>query len=71
MVGSPAVYSLARVRSDRALFRPDRVRVRLPGRTDERVRRYSAGVEAVAGCFLTGAAVAVGFGAGFAGFGGG
>ena len=36
--------------------------VRLAGRTDERVRRYSAGVAAV---------VAAGFGAGFAGFGGG
>ena len=45
--------------------------VRLAGRTDERVRRYSAGVAEVVGCFLTGAALAAGFGAGFAGFGGG
>ena len=71
MVGSPAVYSLARVRSDRALFRPDRVRVRLPGRTDERARRYSAGVAVVASSFLTGAVLAAAFGAGFVGFRGG
>jgi hypothetical protein len=50
MVGSPAAYSLAQVRSDGAW-----------------VRRYSAAVAAVAGCFLIGAAL----GAGFVGFGGG
>ena len=54
MVGSPAVYSLARVRSDRALFRPDRA------------RRYAAGVAVVASSFLTGAVLAAAF-AGFCG----
>ncbi len=70
MVGSPAVCFLVLVRSDRAVP-ADRARVRLAGRTDERVRCYSAGVGAAAGCFLTGAAAAAGVGAGFAGFGGG
>ena len=71
MVGSTVVCSLALARSDRARFWPDRAGVRLAGRTDERVRRYSAGGGVAAGCCLSGAAGAAGFGAGFAGFGGG
>ncbi len=71
MVGSPAVCSLALARSDRVLFRPGLTRVRLPSRTDERARRYSAGGGVTAGRVLIGAAVPAGFGAGFVGFSGG
>ena len=67
MVGSPGGCSGARYR---VLVRPDRARAQLAGRTNEWVRRYSAGVGPASGGFLTPAPVA-GFGAWFAGFGGG